>query len=183
MSEITELLQRANSGDEGASGQLFTVLYGDLKRLAHSRLRGNGGGELNTTALVHESFLRLSACGAIGLNERPAFFSYVAKVMRSVILDFVREKQALKRGGDKAFVTLTTGVAEDVLDDARLVAIDDALKALNKLAPELHALVEMRYFAGLTVPEVSELTGKPVRTVEREWERGRALLRKLMEEA
>lgn len=89
---------------------------------------------------------------------------------------------ARKRGGDQVLVELTTGVAEQPLDDARLLGLDNALNALANLAPDLKELVELRYFAGLTVPEVSELTGKSVRSVEREWGKARLLLRQLMAE-
>ena len=149
MSDITELLRCANGGDQGAAHKLFTLLYGDLKRLAHSSLRRSArDGELNTTALVHESFLKLSARGRIAITDRPAFFAYVGKVMRSVVLDAVRERRASKRGGGEAAITLNTGVAGEVLDDERLLAVDKAMQALAELDPELHRLVEWRYFAG-----------------------------------
>jgi len=102
--------------------------------------------------------------------------------MRSVVLDTVRERRARKRGGDQEFVTLDTGVGEAVLDDRQLLAVDEALTTLGALAPDLKELVEMRYFAGLTVAEIADLTGKSVRSVEREWEKSRLLLRRLMEE-
>jgi RNA polymerase sigma factor (TIGR02999 family) len=106
----------------------------------------------------------------------------MGKVMRSVALDVVRESRARKRGGDQVFVELTTGVAERSFGGAQLLELDDALNGLANLAPDLKELVELRYFAGLTVAEVSELTGKSVRSVEREWEKARLLLRQLMTE-
>jgi RNA polymerase sigma factor (TIGR02999 family) len=183
MSDITQLLRSANSGDEDASKELFARMYSDLKRLARGNLHRNGGrAELNTTMLVHESYLRLAARQGLAPADRPAFFAYVGKVMRSVVLDTVRERQAQKRGGGVEPLQLTTGMANEVLDDERLIAIDDALEDLSKLSPALRELVEMRYFAGLTVAEISEITGKSVRSVERDWEKARALLRKLIEE-
>ena len=184
MSDINDLLRAANSGNPQASGELFELLYGDLKRMAHARLRSSGPlGELSTTALVHESFVKLAERGAIAPRDKPAFFSYIGKVMRSVVLDLFRERKAGKRGGDLKLVTLTTGVAGELVDEGRLHVIDDAMKALAKVSPELHALVELRYFAGLSVAEVSEMTGRPVRTIEREWEKARAFLRRLMVES
>ena len=174
----------ADAGDAGASRELFALVYGDLKRLAHGNLHRHGGrSELNTTMLVHESFVKLASRGRLAPTDRPAFFAYVGKVMRSVVLDFVRERRASKRGGGQAALTLTTGIASEVVDDDRLLAIDDAMRSLEKLAPELHQLVEMRYFAGLSVAELSEVTGRSVRSVERDWEKARALLRKLMDES
>ena len=181
MSEITQLLRDAGAGDAAASRELFARMYAELKRLAHGSLRRNGGrDELHTTMLVHEAYLKLAAHGALLPADRPAFFAYVGKVMRSVVLDTVRERHAGKRGGGSVPLALTTGVADDALDDAQLLAIDEALRDLAKLAPDLHALVELRYFAGLTVPQAAEALGRSVRGVERDWEKARALLRTLI---
>jgi RNA polymerase sigma factor (TIGR02999 family) len=183
--EVTLLLQAASGGDRAAADRLFALMYDELKRLAHSSLRKSAQGgrlELDTTVLVHESFLRLVGSSTCKPADRLAFYSYVGKVMRSVVLDTVRERQARKRGGDQAFVTLTTGVAEHALENAELLAVDDALTTLGSLAPDLKELVELRYFAGLTLAEVAELTGKSLRTVERQWEKARLLLRQLIEE-
>jgi RNA polymerase sigma factor (TIGR02999 family) len=158
-------------------------MYENLKHLAHSQLRRSGGHhELNTTLLVHESFLRLVGNGPRTPADRLAFYSYVGKVMRSVVCDTIREARARKRGGDQVVVTLTTAAGDSALPDSELVAIDDALSSLEKMAPSLKELVELRYFVGLTVPEISELTGRAVRTIEREWEKARLLLRELMRE-
>lgn len=102
--------------------------------------------------------------------------------MRSVVIDAVRERQARKRGGDQVLVTLTTGVEQQPIDADQLIAIDDALNVLGNLAPDLRDLVEMRYFAGLTVAEVGDALGKPLRTVERDWQKARMLLRQLIAE-
>jgi len=183
LTQITQLLQAASTGDRLAADRLFEAMYQELKQLAHSSLRRSGSpAELDTTSLVHESFLRLVGSDACTPAHRRAFYSYVGKVMRSVVLDTVRERRARKRGGDQEFVTLDTGVGEAVLDDRQLLAVDEALTTLGALAPDLKELVEMRYFAGLTVAEIADLTGKSVRSVEREWEKSRLLLRRLMEE-
>ena len=183
MSDITELLRAANAGDRVAADQLFSLMYDELKALAHRRLSSSRRPlEMNTTMLVHESFLKLAQGAACAPAERLAFYSYIGKVMRSVALDAVRESRARKRGGDQVFVELTTGVAEQPLNGAQLLGLEDALNALANLAPDLKELVELRYFAGLTVAEVSELSGKSVRSVERDWEKARLLLRQLIEE-
>ena len=183
MGEPTDLLQAASRGDEDAARRLFTLMYGELKRLAHAHLRKSGrSAALDTTALVHESFLRFASQRGCSLEDRRAFYAYVSKVMRGVVLDLIRERQARKRGGDHVLVTLTTGVAQQPLESATLIDIDDALNALEKIAPDLKELVEMRYFGGLTVAQISEISGKSVRSVERDWEKGRMLLRRLIEE-
>jgi RNA polymerase sigma factor (TIGR02999 family) len=183
MTEMTDLLRSAQAGDAQVSSRLFELVYADLKRLAHARLYKSGGlGELDTTSLVHESFLRLVEVGQLRVTDRQAFFGYVARVMRSVVIDHVRAQRASKRGGDGVLVTLTTGVEGESFDDERLLAMNAALDALERIAPQYHQLVELRYFAGLSVREVAELRGRSTRTIEREWDKARAFLRKLMQE-
>lgn len=183
MPSLTELLISARGGDASASTRLFELVYAELKRMAHHRLRRIGGeGPLNTTALVHESYLRLSERGQLLPSDRSAFFCYVGRVMRSVVIDHVRERLAQKRGGNEVFVTLTTDIEGETFDDERLLAVNSALDTLEKVAPEFHQLVEMRYFAGLSMREVAELRGMSTRTVEREWKKARALLQQLMAE-
>ena len=183
MPSLTELLICARDGDAPASARLFELVYAELKRMAHQRLRRIGGeGPLNTTALVHESYLRLSERGQLLPSDRAAFFCYVGRVMRSVVIDHVRERLAQKRGGNEVFVTLTTDIEGETFDDERLLAVNAALDTLEKVAPEFHQLVEMRYFAGLSMREVAELRGMSTRTVEREWKKARALLQQLMAE-
>lgn len=188
MAEMTDLLRAARLGDANASGRLFDLVYRDLKRIAHGRLYRSGGvAELDTTSLVHESFLRLVERGELQAHDRLTFFGYVGRVMRSVVVDHVREQQATKRGGSDILVTLTTGVqgecSSECISDERLLAIHGALDALERVAPGYHSLVEMRYFAGLSVREVAELRGVSTRSVEREWGKARAFLVRLMDEA
>jgi len=168
---------------DDAAARLFESIYPDLKRIAHGRLHRSGGiPDLNTTALVHESYLRLVEGHRLEAADRQAFFGYAARVMRSVVIDHLRAQQAAKRGGGKAFVTLTTGIEAEVVDDRRLLAIHDALDALDRIAPSYRELVEMRYFAGLSLREVAELRGISDRSVAREWEKARLFLLRLMEE-
>jgi RNA polymerase sigma factor (TIGR02999 family) len=183
MGDVTVYLRAAARGDSEASKELFALIYADLKRMAHGRLwRDGGAADLNTTVLVHESYLKFVKNGALSAVDRPAFNAYVGRVMRSVVVDCIRERRSEKRGGDANFITLTTSAGLNPLDDERLLAVDSAMDSLEKIAPELHQLVEMRYFAGLSVKEISEAKGVSSRTVEREWEKARAFLRKLMDE-
>jgi RNA polymerase sigma factor (TIGR02999 family) len=181
VSPSTELLQSAQRGDPGASARLFALIYPELKRMAHRRLNQHGGrGELDTTALVHESYLRMVERCPLLPADRAALFAYIGRVMRSVVVDQARERLALKRGGGEEFVTLTTGVEGVTLDDERLLQVNAAMDTLERLAPQFHRLVELRYFAGLSVREVAQLRGTSARTVEREWEKARAFLQQLM---
>lgn len=184
MAEMTDLLRSAGAGNRQAASHLFELVYADLKRMAHSRLYNSSGlDDLDTTSLVHESFMRLTERGKLQAEDRPAFFGYVGRVMRSVVIDHVRSRQSVKRGGNEVVVTLTTGVDGGALDDERLLALNAALDMLERLSPDFHQLVDMRYFAGLSVREIAQLRGVSDRTVEREWEKARAFLHKLMHEA
>jgi RNA polymerase sigma factor (TIGR02999 family) len=183
VSETMDLLRAANRSDGEASHRLFTVMYAELKRLARANLRKGGRpAMLDTTMLVHESFLRFARQAGYTPADKRGFYTYVSKVMRAVVVDVVRERQARKRGGGQMPVTLTTDVADRPGDDARLLAIEDALNALEKIAPDLKELVEMRFFGGLTIAQIGEISGKAARTVERDWVKGRTLLRCLIEE-
>lgn len=184
MAEMTDLLHGMQAGNAAASSRLFELVYADLKRIAHHRLfRAGGMADLDTTALVHESFLRLVDHGQLQVSDRGAFFGYVGRVMRSVVVDHLREQQAAKRGGGERLVTLTTGIEGITIEDDRILAVHDALQALERIAPSYHQLVDMRYFAGLSVREVAELRGVSERSIEREWEKARAFLAQLMDEA
>src|SRR5262249_40130729 len=161
VAEVTELLRAANDGNREASDQLFSLVYDDLKRIARNNLYKTGNPrELDATTLVHESFLRLAGGQARAPEGRMAFYSYVGKVMRSIVLDTIRKNQAVKRGGDRAFVTLTKGIAEQADVARESLALDEALAALATIAPELMQLVELRYFAGLTLAEISKLSAR-----------------------
>ena len=175
---ITLLLQRAADGDRAALDEVFASLYPDLKRLARARLWQQGrGDDISTTMLVHESFMRLSAARALRLEDRRHFFAYAAKVMRNVIIDTARQQLAERRGGAVQHVTLSA--ADDAPQDAsgeELVRVNDALRDLEALDPDLAELVEMRYFGGYGELEIAQLLGIHERTVRRRWDKARAWL-------
>jgi RNA polymerase sigma factor (TIGR02999 family) len=122
----------------------------------------------------------MTAHGCLHLPDRSAFFAYAGRVMRSVVIDQVRALQAEKRGGDTTVLRLATGLESDSCDDRQVRAMMAALKKLERTAPEHRALIELRYFAGMSLREVAELRGTSLRTVERHWQKTRALLRELM---
>ena len=162
---------------------LFELLYHELRRLARSRLAAGGRHVLlDTTALVHESFLRLQGAGKVGLTDRNHFMAYAATAMRSVIVDYVRKRASEKRGGDVDHVTLDTGLAESLgATDHEIVEVHEALDALGEVDPRLVRVVEMRYFAGLSDDEIGAALGLTGRTVRRDWERARLLLAEMLE--
>jgi RNA polymerase sigma factor (TIGR02999 family) len=180
--EITEAISRLKAGEAQAVERLFSVSYDELKRLAHSRLwASNLSQGFATESLVHESYLRLSKLKTLDLPDRKHYFAYASKVMRSVILDTLREANAQRRGSGAAAITLNTEIAELCAQGRDITAVDDALKDLHRLSPELAELVEMRFFGGLTEEEVAQALGVSERTVRREWVKARAALVVLLE--
>jgi len=178
MDQLKDLLQRARTGDDEARAQLFAVAYDELCSRARAQLREGGRNTLlNTTVLVHESYLRFLQAGQLTGAERGYFFSYTAQVMRSVIVDFARQRQTQRRGGDAVHVVLNTEFAEELsAGEDQVVRIHEALEALQKIDERLVRVVEMRYFAGMTEAEVATALGVTDRTVRRDWHKARLLL-------
>ena len=165
---------------EGRDAEVFPELYNELRRLARSRLASGGRNVLlDTTALVHESFLRLHGAGRVGLADKDHFLAYAATTMRTVVIDFLRRKGSEKRGGDVEHVTLDTALGETLgATDEEIVEVHEALA---KVDARLVQVVEMRYFAGLTDDEIGAALGMTGRTVRRDWERARLLLAGMLE--
>jgi RNA polymerase sigma factor (TIGR02999 family) len=174
MSEITEQLGRAAAGEAGAQERLYELLYRELKRLARGHLARVGPITLDPTAIVHEVWMRSRS--ADPATSRSQFFAHASSVMRSVIVDHVRERQALKRGGGNAPVTLETAALNALPGHHEVLQVDEALRALAKVDERCHRVVEMRYFGGLTEEEVAQALGLSVPTIKRDWRRARAFL-------
>jgi RNA polymerase sigma factor (TIGR02999 family) len=161
---------------------LFAHLYQELRRLARSRLASGGRHTLlDTSALVHEAFMRMQRDGLVALKDREHFLAYAATTMRSIVIDFVRRRSAERRGGDVEHVTLDTraGEALGTCDD-EILEVHEALQVLAKVDERLVRVVEMRYFAGLTDLEIASALGVTDRTVRRDWERARLLLAQML---
>lgn len=175
---LTQLLQRTRAGDRAARDALFALAYRELRRLAHARLHGGGRNTvLDTTALVHESYLRLVQAGELALEDRRAFFAYASQVMRSVIVDSARARLAERRGGGAERLTLATDAGAGVgRDEAAIVQVHEALLALEQADARAARMVEMRYFGGYSDAEIAETLAVTVRTVQRDWEKARMLL-------
>ncbi|HTT09884.1 MAG TPA: ECF-type sigma factor [Burkholderiaceae bacterium] len=178
MATITVLLQRARDGESGARDELFAVAYDNLRQLARVRLRVDGrNAELDTTALVHEAYLRFVNTGELRAEDRRAFFAYASRVMRSVIVDRARERLAERRGGNVVHLTLTTQIADGMAaDEEAILKVHEALSVLEAAEPRLAQVVEMRYFGGYTEQEIAEALGITDRTVRRDWEKARLML-------
>src|SRR5580698_7616209 len=150
MNQLTELLGRMQSGDADARDALYAAAYPELHRLARARLRDGGrNAVLDTTCLVHESYLRFVSAGELHAEDRRAFFAYASQVMRSVIINDVRERIAQKRGGDCQPLTLPTQLAPGVdADEEMILKVHEALEVLERAEPRLAQVAQMRYFGG-----------------------------------
>ena len=181
MTEITTLLRAASAGDSQAADQVVALLYGELHRLARSRMRRSGELTLlDTTALVHESYLRIQQAGGGDFPDRQHFLGYAAKVMRTVVVDLVRARQADRRGGVALHVTLTTEIGEIAAlaapQDDEILRVHEALDDLASVDERLARVVELRYFGGLTEAEIAACLGLTERTVQRDWHKARMFL-------
>lgn len=178
MKSLTEPIQQAGSEPRCLRDELFAASYGELRRLAHARLRDGGRNTfIETTALVHESYLRFVNGGQLRMDDRRAFFAYASKVMRSVIIDTVRQRLAERRGGHDTELTLDTQVADALpADEGEILGVHAALQALERDEPRLASVVEMRYFGGYSEAEIAAVLGTTERTVRRDWTKARLLL-------
>ena len=178
MSDITSLLKAAGAGDRQAADQAFALLYADLQRLAHSRMNRSGNFTmLDTTALVHESWLRFRGAGEAAFADQQHFMGYAARVMHSVVVDFVRARRAQRHGGDIEHVTLNTAIGDSVArHDDEFLRVDEAMQQLGEADKRLHDVVELRYFGGLSEAEIAAILGVTERTVQRDWQKARLFL-------
>ena len=180
--DISLLIQGVNAGEPGAQERLFAAAYGELRQLARSRLRSGGRNTvLDTTALVHESYLRFIQGGRLRSEDRRAFFAYASRVMRSVIVDAVRERRAERRGGDAEHLTLDTQMKDEIpAGEEAVLRTHEALDVLAQSEPRLAHVVEMRYFGGYSEAEIAEALDVTERTVRRDWQKARLLLSELL---
>ena len=176
--DIGELIRRVNADEPGAQDALFATAYAELRKLARARLRDGGRNTvLDTTALVHESYLRFINGNRLRSDDRRAFFAYASRVMRSVIIDAVRERQAERRGGDLQRMTLNTQVGDSLPSgEDEVLGVHEALQALAQAEPRLAKVVEMRYFGGYSEAEIGDALELTERTVRRDWNKARLLL-------
>jgi RNA polymerase sigma factor (TIGR02999 family) len=183
MSErLTVLLSLMQRGDPAARDAAFATAYQELRRLAHSRLyEGGRNTVLDTTALVHESYVRLVQAGELKIEDRRSFFGYASQVMRSVIVDSARARLAERRGGGAQTLTLSTELAQDLRQDEQgIVEVHEALQQLEKADARAARMVEMRYFGGYSDKEIAETLGVAERTVQRDWEKAKVLLQAIL---
>jgi RNA polymerase sigma factor (TIGR02999 family) len=175
--DVTGLLRAAEAGDRQAVDRLFSVLYGELRAIAHRQLKQAPAEQtLSTTALVNEAYLKLSRGSAWSARDRSHFYSIAARAMRMILIDRARGRMRGRRGAGMRPLDLEAAAIPVEERAAELVALDEALDRLGAVDEELAKLVEWRFFAGLSVEEISDLSGRSVRTVKRHWQTARAFL-------
>jgi len=182
MAQLTQLLERMHAGDAAARDALFSTAYEELRRLARARLRGGGRNTvLETTSLVHECYLRLVRAEELRAADRRAFFAYASQVMRSLIVNSVRERQAERRGGGAPPLTLSTGIEPSLSGDEEMILkVHEALEVLAQADGRLAQVAQMRYFGGYSEQEIAEALDVTERTVRRDWERARLILKEAL---
>jgi len=174
---ISSLIGAVEQGDRAASERLFAALYSELHRTAKRELARRGGSvSISATTLLHEAYLAMASRGDPTFPDRPRFMGYAARVMRTLIIDHARERQAQKRGGLFEITSLDTNAMENAVDHRELGEISEALDELGKVEPPLAEIIDLKFFCGLSFGEIAAIRDVSERTVQRDWERARLYL-------
>jgi RNA polymerase sigma factor (TIGR02999 family) len=176
-STLAALIEAAEKGDGSATEALFTALYSELHRLARQQLARSGAGlTLGVTTLLHEAYVDMAGRGGTKFADRARFMGYAARVMRTLIIDHARNRQAQKRGGHFEITSLKDEILEDLADERELTQISEALDKLAKLEPSLAEVVDMKFFCGFSFAEIAAMRNLSERTVQRQWQKARIYL-------
>src|SRR5262245_28531625 len=181
---VSALIAAADGGDRPAAEALFTTLYSELHRIARRELgRHQYDGMLGATSLLHEAYLDLSRREAASFPDQRRFMAYAARVMRGLIIDYVRNRQAQKRGGKFELTTISTDVADTTAQVTDLQAVNTALDELAELDPLLADVVDLKFFCGFSFAEIAAMKGVSERTIQRQWQKARLYLHHAVREA
>jgi len=184
MGDVTTLLGAVGTGASADAGELFQLLYLELRSLASHQSRRHADSPLHTTTLVHEAYLRFHSSGELQVEDRRHFLAYASHVMRSIIVDHARSKLAEKRGAGSSPVTLNTEIVNSLTaSNTEVMQVHDALSELAALDERLAKIVEMKYFGGMTEEEIADVLELSVRTVQRDWEKAKLFLSASLREA
>jgi RNA polymerase sigma factor (TIGR02999 family) len=180
---LSDLFQASDGGDGAAAGTLFAALYDELHSLAEAHLRRAGAEvTLGTTTLLHEAYFKLAGREGARFPDRKRFFGYASKALRGLVIDYVRSRRARKRGGE--FEITRIGDQEppgaSVIPDGQLEELAQGLEELARVDADLARLVDLHFFSGFSLAEVAELEGWSLRTTQRNWQKARLVLRRLM---
>jgi len=183
-STIASLAEATERGDRSAADALFAALYSELHRLARRELARQGVPlGLSATTLLHQAYLDMAAREGPAFPDRARFMGYAARVMRGLIIDHARNRQAQKRGGLFEITSLTTGVQENPVDYLELERIGEALDQLGKMEPSLAEIVDLKFFCGFSFSEIATMRAVSERTVQRNWEKARIYLHRNLRES
>ncbi|MGH9404941.1 MAG: ECF-type sigma factor [Terriglobia bacterium] len=174
---ISSLIEAAEQGGKTATGKLFEALYSELRGLARRELARRGAAvSLSATTLLHQAYIDIAGRGGVSFPDRARFMGYAARVMRGLIIDHARSRQARRRGGQFEITSLDFDVAGDEVDHGELERISEALDQLAKSDPELAEIVDLKFFCGFSFIEIAGLRAISERTVQRKWEKARIYL-------
>jgi RNA polymerase sigma factor (TIGR02999 family) len=177
---LAVLVERAEAGDASAKGALFSTLYADLHRLAEAHIRNRGGNlTLGVTTLLHEAYLEIAHRDAVAFPDRNRFLGYASRAMRGLVINYVRERHARKRGGELTFTSLDEARVPAPSPDRELDALSSALEELAEMEPLLAELVDLKFFCGFSFVEIASLSVSE-RTVQRDWTKARLLLHRAL---
>ncbi|MEO8063415.1 MAG: ECF-type sigma factor [Pseudomonadota bacterium] len=178
--ELIAIFEAADSGDGGARDRLFSLLYGELHRLAQRELRRNSAATLSPTTLLHETFINVSERD-LHFPDRSRFFAYAARAMRGLLIDYLRNRQAQKRGAGFEITSLPTEVPQ-VKEDFSVESLSSALDSLAQIDSRLAECVDLKFFCGFSFAEIAQMRAVSERTVQRDWDKARILLHRMLEE-
>ena len=182
-SSITALLASAEQGDRAAADALFAALYNELHRMARRELSKRGSGvTLGATTLLHDAYIDIANREGASFPDRNRFMGYASRVMRGIIIDYVRARQAQKRGGQYDMTSIRTDIADAISDTMDLSQLSDALDELAKVEPRLSRIVDLKFFCGFSFAEIGTMMELSERTVQRDWEKARIYLHNVLEE-
>lgn len=172
---------QANSDDPETQGALFAALYQELRQIAQRELRRSVGLTLSATTLLHETYFKLQQREDMAFPDRARFLAYAARAMRTLVIDFARNRQAQKRGGAFEITSLPTELPEVVTEVAELERLGAAIDTLAQLDPALAQLVDLKFFCGYSLIEIAAMRGVSERTAQRDWDKARILLKRTLE--
>jgi RNA polymerase sigma factor (TIGR02999 family) len=176
-SRLFSLIQTAETGDSAATEALFGALYSELHRMARRQLaRGGSGVSLSVTTLLHEAYLDMAGRSDVHFPDEARFMGYAARVMRNLIINYARDRQAQKRGGLFVITSLDSDGVKEPADEGQLSEIGEALENLAKVDPELATVVDMKFFCGFSFAEIAAMRNQSERTVQRNWQKARIFL-------
>ena len=183
LSEAPQDLALPQSAAAGAAGQdaLFAYLYDELRQIARRELRRGAGLTLGATTLLHETYFKIQQRPDMAFPDEPRFLAYAARAMRTLVIDYARNRQAQKRGGAYEITSLPTELPEQVAEAAELERIGAAIDTLAQLDPALAQLVDLKFFCGYSLIEIASMRGVSERTAQRDWDKARLLLRRALE--